>query len=261
MTPALEFRGVSHRFGRSNTAREVLRDVNLSITPGERHALIGPNGAGKSTLFNLACGTLQPSASRTAPAGRILLNGKDIAGLAPHVISRRGLARSHQVTSLFPHLSVRDNLRCAVIGADRHPYAFWRALEGMTAVRARAEAMSEAVGLAEQLDRSADELPYAAQRALEIGIALAGDARVILLDEPTAGMSQDESRGMVELIRRLTAGRTLLLVEHDMEVAFGLADRVSVLAGGALIATGTTDDIRSNAQVREAYPTAENADA
>ncbi len=263
MIAALEFRGISHQFGHrfgrglgpGSDMREVLRAFDLVITPGERHALIGPNGAGKSTLFNIACGALRPS------AGRVILDGADITGLAPFEISRRGLARSQQVTSLFPHLSVRDNLRCAVLGARPDRYAFWRALEGMADVRARAEAMAEAVGLAAQLDRSAGELPYAAQRGLEIGVALAGDAKVILLDEPTAGMSQDESRAMVALIRRLTEGRTLLLVEHDMDVVFGLADRVSVLAGGALIATGTPEDIRRNPQVREVYPTAENADA
>ncbi len=259
MSAALEFRGINHHFGhrvgRSGAMREVLHEINLAITAGERHTLIGPNGAGKSTLFNIACGALRPN------AGRVILNGTDITGLAPFEISRRGLARSQQVTSLFAHLSVRDNLRCAVLGADRRRYAFWRPLEGLTAVRARAEAMAEAVGLAAELDRNAGELPYAAQRALEIGVALAGDAKVVLIDEPTAGMNQDESRAMVALIRRLTEGRTLLLVEHDMDVVFGLADRVSVLAGGALIATGTPDEIRANTQVRDVYPTAEDANA
>jgi len=260
MTPALEFRGISHRFGRSRTARAVLRDVNLSIVAGERHALIGPNGAGKSTLFNLACGTLAPR------AGSIRLHGADIAGLAPHEISRRGLARSHQITSVFATLSVLDNLRCAIIAASggRHaPYAFWRRLESMHEARAQAEAIAAIIGLAACLGQAAGELPYGAQRALELGIAVAGhttedaahgDARsVILLDEPTAGMSLEESRATVELIRRVTAGRTLLLVEHDMDVVFGLADRVSVLAGGVIIATGTPDAIRRHAGVREAY--------
>jgi branched-chain amino acid transport system ATP-binding protein len=260
MTPALEFRGIGHRFGRSNTAREVLRDVNLSITAGERHALIGPNGAGKSTLFNLACGTLTPR------AGSIRLHGADIAGLAPYEISRRGLARSHQVTSVFATLSVLDNLRCAIVASrgGRHaPYAFWRRLDAMQAVRAQAETIAASIGLAACLGQAAGELPYGAQRALELGIAVAGHAAddaanrdtpgVILLDEPTAGMSLEESRATVELIRRVTVGRTLLLVEHDMDVVFGLADRISVLAGGAIITTGTPDAIRRHAGVREAY--------
>ena len=251
MSTALEFRGIGRRFGDT----EVLRDVNLSIARGERHALIGPNGAGKSTLFNLASGTLHPG------SGRILLGCADITGLAPFEISRHGLARSHQVTSLFANLSVLDNIRCAVLGARSDRYAFWRPLEGQHGVRRRAEAVADAVGLLAQIDRSAGELPYAAQRALEIGVALAGDASVILLDEPTAGMNQGESRAMVDLIRRTTQGKTLLLVEHDMDVVFGLADRVSVLAEGRIIATGTPDEIRADPAVRDAYPSGESAHA
>ena len=249
MTPALELRQVGRRFG----ATQVLAGVSLAVMRGERHAIIGPNGAGKSTLFNLVCGTLRPN------TGRILLDGADITSLAAFEISRRGLARSHQITSLFAHLPVFDNLRCAVLGARRQCYAFWRPLQSMREVRERAEAVMAAVGLAQSRDTPAGELPYAAQRALEIGIAIAGDAAeaggagVVLLDEPTAGMSQDEATAAVDLIRRATAGKTLLMVEHDMAVVFGIADRVSVLAGGALIATGTPAEIRANRAVRDAY--------
>ncbi len=245
MSAALEFRGVTLRFG----ATVVLRDASLAVARGERHALIGPNGAGKSTLFNLACGTLRPD------AGRILLDGTDIAGRPPFDISRRGLARSHQVTSLFGELSVLDNLRCAVLGVRRDRYAFWRTLDGMPEVLARAETIADDVGLLGQRTRPARELPYAAQRALEIGVALAGDASLLLLDEPTAGMSQDESRATVELIRRVCAGRTLLLVEHDMDVVFGLADRVSVLSAGSIIASGEPAAVRRHPAVAEVYPT------
>jgi branched-chain amino acid transport system ATP-binding protein len=249
MSAALEFQGITHRFGSVRGHREVLGNVDLAIERGERHALIGPNGAGKSTLINLASGALAPT------AGRIRLEGTDITGRAAHDIARTGLARSHQVTSLFGQLSVFDNLRCAVAAARGHRHTFWRSLDRLHEVRERAEAIAADVGLSAHLEAMPAELPYGAQRALDIGLALAGDARVLLLDEPTAGMGTDESAATVELIRRLTAGRTLVLVEHDMDVVFSLADRISVLAGGRLVATGTPAEIRAHPAVLEAYPT------
>jgi branched-chain amino acid transport system ATP-binding protein len=249
MNAALEFRGVSHRFGAGRGAREVLQHVDLRIAQGERHALIGPNGAGKSTLINLASGSISPA------AGQIRLEGMDITGLAAHEVARAGLARSHQVTSLFGHLNVLDNLRCAVAAARDYRNVFWSSLDRLHDVRARAEAVAADLGLSAQLASLPAELPYGAQRALDIGLALCGDARVLLLDEPTAGMGMDESAATAELIRRISSGRTLLLVEHDMDVVFSLADRVSVLAAGRLIATGTPAEIRAHPAVREAYPT------
>ena len=249
MSATLEFIRVTHRFGAARSLREVLRDVDLAIPAGERHALIGPNGAGKSTLINLASAQLAPT------AGSIRLDGADIAGLAAHDIARAGLARSHQVTSLFGHLSVLDNLRCAVAAARGYRSTFWHSFERLHGIRDRAEAVAADIGLSAQLGALPAELPYGAQRALDIGLALCNDARVLLLDEPTAGMGTDESAATVELIRRVSAGRTLLLVEHDMDVVFSLADRISVLAAGRLIATGTPAEIRAHAAVREVYPT------
>jgi branched-chain amino acid transport system ATP-binding protein len=241
--PALELRGVRKRFGRT----EIIRGVDLAVARGERHAIIGPNGAGKSTLFNLASGRFPVS------DGRILLNGADVTRLRPHQINRRGLSRSFQVTNIFPHLSVFENLRCAVLWSLGYRYAFWRALSGLADARGRAEDVLERIGLARRRDTLAGVLSYAEQRALEIGIAIAGGAEVILLDEPTAGMNRAETAAAVALIRKVTEGKTLVMVEHDMGVVFDLADRVSVLVYGELIASGAPAAIRANPNVQEAY--------
>jgi branched-chain amino acid transport system ATP-binding protein len=243
MTPAVELDGVSKRFDKT----EIIRGVSLAVAPGERHALIGPNGAGKSTLFNLISGRFDVT------AGRIRLNGADITNRKPFEINRRGLSRSFQITNLFHRLSVFENLRCAVLWSLGHRYAFWKRLSRLTDAEERAEDILQRVGLKRRRDIAAGLLTYAEQRALEIGITIAGGADVILLDEPTAGMSRAESKRAVELIRAVTAGKTLLMVEHDMGVVFGLADRVSVVVYGQIIATGTPSEIRSNAAVQEAY--------
>ena len=239
----LSVEGLSKRFGRV----EVLREVTLSIARGERVALIGPNGAGKSTLFNLLSGR------ESASAGRIWLEGRRIDGLRPHQISRLGLARSFQVSHLFPRLSVFDNLRCAMFWSQGLGYSGWRPLSRLRELNRRAEALLERLQLESRRDLAAANLSYAEQRALEIGITVAGGAPVILLDEPTAGMSRSETERCIELIRSLSAGRTLLMVEHDMGVVFGLADRIAVLAQGELIAFGTPAEIRADARVRQAY--------
>jgi branched-chain amino acid transport system ATP-binding protein len=241
--PALELQGVRKRFGRT----EIIRGVDLAVARGERHAIIGPNGAGKSTLFNLASGRFPVS------DGRILLNGADVTRLRPHQINRRGLSRSFQVTNIFPHLSVFENLRCAVLWSLGYRYAFWRALSGLADARGRAEDVLERIGLARRRDTLAGVLSYAEQRALEIGITIAGGAEVILLDEPTAGMNRSETAAAVALIRKVTEGKTLVMVEHDMGVVFDLADRVSVLVYGELIASGAPAAIRANPNVQEAY--------
>jgi branched-chain amino acid transport system ATP-binding protein len=240
---ALELAQVRKSFG--NT--EIIRGVDLAIPRGERHAIIGPNGAGKSTLFNLISGRFPVS------SGAIRLESADITGLKPFQINRKGLSRSFQITNIFRNLSVFENLRCAVLWSLGYKYSFWHRLEGLADARRRAEEALDAIGLHGRHDRPAGLLTYAEQRALEIGITIAGGAGVILLDEPTAGMSRSETDHVVALIRRVTEGKTLVMVEHDMGVVFNLADRISVLVYGEVLATGTPEEIRSNAAVQEAY--------
>ena len=240
---AIELRNVEKNFG--TTA--VIRDVSLKVARGERHAIIGPNGAGKSTLFNLISGYMAPT------AGSILLKDQVVSGLPPYQINRRGLSRSFQVTNVFANMTVWENLRCAVLWAAGHRYAFWKNIDSLPEVRDRTAEILQNIGLTARRDIPDGLLTYAEQRALEIGITTAGGAYVILLDEPTAGMSHAETERAVDLIRRLTEGRTLLIVEHDMSVVFGLADRISVLVYGKIIASGTPQEIRNDPKVREAY--------
>ena len=243
MTAAIEINAVNKSFGNIS----IIRDLNLRVEKGERHAVIGPNGAGKSTTFNLISGYLAPT------SGEIRLNGQVISGLPPYEINRRGLSRSFQVTNVFGRMSVWENIRCAVLWATGHRYAFWKNVDKLPEVRDRTAAILEDVHLTARRDVPASLLTYAEQRALEIGITIAGGADVILLDEPTAGMSRAETERAVDLIRRLSEGRTLLIVEHDMSVVFGLADRISVLVYGQIIASGTPEEIRGNPKVKEAY--------
>lgn len=240
---ALELHEVSKRFGRT----EIIRGVSLQIPRGERHAIIGPNGAGKSTLFNLISGRFEVT------SGRLSLNGRDITNRKPYQINRLGLSRSFQIANLFHRLSVFENLRCSVLWALGHRYSFWKNLNKLTDAEERTEAILDQVGLKRRRDIAAGLLTYAEQRALEIGITIAGGASVILLDEPTAGMSRAESKRAVDLIRDVTHNRTLVMVEHDMSVVFDLADRISVLVYGQVIASGTPAEIRANNAVREAY--------
>ena len=241
--PALDLRGLRKRFGRT----EVLRGVDLAITAGERVALIGPNGSGKSTLFDLVSGRQAPS------SGQIRLHGARIDGLPPYRIHRMGLSRSFQTSHLFPQLSVFENLRCGMLWSLGHRYSLMKFLGGLHDVQARTEQLLQALGLAACRDVPSMNLSYARQRALEIGVTVAGGAEVLLLDEPTAGMSRTETRHFIDLIRRLTVGKTLLMVEHDMGVVFDLADRVAVLVRGEVIAFGTPGEVRSNPQVQQAY--------
>jgi branched-chain amino acid transport system ATP-binding protein len=243
MTPALQLAHLTKRFGRT----EIIRGVSLAVAPGERHALIGPNGAGKSTLFNLISGRHTPS------SGTIALDGADITGRKPFEINRLGLSRSFQITNLFHRLTAFENLRCAALWSLGYRYSFWHRLNGLREVERRADEILQRIGLARRRQTPAGLLTYAEQRALEIGVTIAGGARVILLDEPTSGMSRSETAAAVALIKDLTEGRTLLVVEHDMSVVFGLADRISVLVYGQIIASGTPAEIRANAQVKEAY--------
>jgi len=240
---ALELDGVHKSFG----ATPIIRGVSLAVARGERHAIIGPNGAGKSTLFNLMSGRLAPT------RGRIRLDGRDITGERPYRIARAGLSRSFQVTNIFPRLTVRENLRCAVLWSLGYRYDFWRTADRLHDANERADAVLDQIHLATRRDVLAGVLTYAEQRALEIGITIAGGARVLLLDEPTAGMSRAETHHAVELIRRVSEGRTLVMVEHDMGVVFDLADRISVLVYGEILATDTPPRIREDEGVRTAY--------
>lgn len=241
--PALQLLDVRKSFGRT----AIINGVNLSIAKGERHAIIGPNGAGKSTLFNLISGRFPLS------SGSISLHGEDITGLEAHVINRKGLSRSFQITNIFPRLSVYENIRCAVLWPLGYKYSFWSRVSGLREVRERAEEIVDRIGMTSRRDRPAGVLTYAEQRALEIGVTIAGGADVILLDEPTAGMSRSETDEAVELIRKVTQDKTLIMVEHDMSVVFGLADRISVLVYGEVIASGAPEEIRGNKAVQEAY--------
>ncbi|HZQ60014.1 MAG TPA: ABC transporter ATP-binding protein [Casimicrobiaceae bacterium] len=241
--PALELVDIEKQFGLT----PILRGLSLRVPSGERHAIIGPNGAGKSTLFNVVSGRFAPS------RGSIRLHGRDVTGARPHVINRAGLSRSFQITNIFPRLSVFENVRCGVLWSLGHRYCFWRDVDKLIDARELARHTLDAIGLAGRADVPAGVLTYAEQRALEIGITVAGGASVILLDEPTSGMSRQEADRTVELIRRVSQGRTLLIVEHDMSVVFGLADRISVMVYGRIIASDAPARIRDNAEVQAAY--------
>ena len=240
---AVELLDVHKQFGKT----QIIRGAQLQVRPGERVAIIGPNGAGKSTLFNLISGRFGPT------SGRILLNGQRIDGLTPFEINRRGLSRSFQVSNLFTRLSVFENIRCAVLWAMGYQYSFWKFLSRSHDANERAEQVLRMLKLERRRDHLAMNLTYAEQRALEIGITIAGGADVILLDEPTAGMSKSETTRFIQLIREVTVGKTLLTVEHDMGVVFGLADKIAVLVYGEVIAYDLPEAVRANPRVQEAY--------
>ncbi len=243
MTSALELRAVHKSFGKT----AIINGVDLSITKGERHAIIGPNGAGKSTLFNLISGRFPLT------AGEIHLHGRNVTGMAPQEINRRGLGRSFQITNIFPRMTVYENLRCAVLWSLGYRYAFWKRVNALSDACEKADEMVHRLGLSKRRERLAGVLSYAEQRALEIGVTIAGGADVILLDEPTAGMSHTETEQAVQLIHSVTQGKTLIMVEHDMSVVFGLADRISVLVYGKVLACDAPTAIRANPAVQEAY--------
>jgi branched-chain amino acid transport system ATP-binding protein len=251
MTYALELKDLRKSFGKT----EIIRGVNLGVNAGERVAIIGPNGAGKSTLFNLISGRFEPS------SGDVLLGGTSITGKRPFEINRLGLSRSFQITNIFPKLSVFENLRCGVLWSLGYKYTFLKFLSGMDDANARATELMEMIRLDKKRDVLAANLTYAEQRALEIGITIAGGANVILLDEPTAGMSTSETARFVRLIKEVTVGKTLLMVEHDMGVVFGLADKVAVVVYGEVLAFDEPAAVRANERVQEAYLGSSIADA
>ncbi len=243
MTYALELKDLRKSFGKT----EIIRGANLAVNAGERVAVIGPNGAGKSTLFNLISGRFEPT------SGEILLHGQRIDGKRPFEIHRMGLSRSFQITNIFPTLSVFENLRCSVLWSLGYRYTFLKFLADLEDANERAEQLMEMIRLDRRKDVLAMNLTYAEQRALEIGITIAGGAQVILLDEPTAGMSKSETKRFINLIKEVTVGKTLLTVEHDMGVVFGLADKIAVVVYGEVIAYDTPEKVRANARVQEAY--------
>ena len=240
---ALELRDLRKSFGKT----EIIRGVNLAVRRGERVAIIGPNGAGKSTLFNLISGRFAPT------SGQVLLEGQRIDGKKPYQINRLGLSRSFQITNIFPKLSVFENLRCGVLWSLGYRYTMFRFLADLDDANERAEQLMEMIRLDKKRDTLAMNLTYAEQRALEIGITIGGGAGVVLLDEPTAGMSKSETSRFIDLIREVTVGKTLLTVEHDMGVVFGLADKIAVVVYGEVIAFDTPEAVRANPQVQEAY--------
>ena len=248
---ALELKALRKNFGKT----EIIRGVDLAVKAGERVAVIGPNGAGKSTLFNLISGRLAPT------SGEVLLNGQRIDGRKPYEINRLGLARSFQITNIFPKLSVFENLRCGVLWSLGYKYTFLRFLSNLDDANARTEELIRQIGLERKRDVHAVNLTYAEQRALEIGVTIAGGASVILLDEPTAGMSKTETSHFIALIKHVTTGKTLLTVEHDMGVVFGLADRIAVVVYGEVIAFDTPENVRADPRVQKAYLGSAVADA
>lgn len=242
-TYALELKDLRKSFGKT----EIIRGINLAIPAGERVGIIGPNGAGKSTLFNLISGRFEPT------SGDVLLNGQRLNGKKPFEINRMGLSRSFQITNIFPKLSVFENLRCGVLWSLGYKYTFLKFLADLDDANERANELMEMVKLDKKRDVLAMNLTYAEQRALEIGITIAGGANVILLDEPTAGMSKSETSRFIKLIKDVTVGKTLLTVEHDMGVVFGLADKIAVVVYGELIAYDVPEAVRASQKVQEAY--------
>ncbi len=240
---ALELKDLRKSFGKT----EIIRGINLAIPSGERVGIIGPNGAGKSTLFNLISGRFEPT------SGDVLLNGQSLKGKKPFEINRMGLSRSFQITNIFPKLSVFENLRCGVLWSLGYKYTFLKFLADLDDANDRADELMTMIKLEKKRDLLAANLTYAEQRALEIGITIAGGANVILLDEPTAGMSRSETSRFINLIKQVTVGKTLLTVEHDMGVVFGLADKVAVVVYGEVIAYDVPEAVRADRRVQEAY--------
>jgi branched-chain amino acid transport system ATP-binding protein len=220
---------------------------SLSVGKGKRHAIIGPNGAGKTTLFNLLSGRFKPT------RGQILFHGRDITGMSPYRISRLGIARSFQIINVFPQLTVFENVHTVLMSKSHIRYNFLRNLKKWKKVTEETLPLLEQIGLLDKKDVPAGFLSYGEQRALEVGLTIASDPEVILLDEPTAGMSMDETRQAIKLIDKVTKGKTLVIIEHDMEVIFSLADVITVMHYGEIVATGSPEEIRKNPKVKEAY--------
>jgi branched-chain amino acid transport system ATP-binding protein len=239
----LELRNIHHDFA----GLQVLTGIDLEVREGERHAIIGPNGAGKSTLFNIITGRYTPR------QGRVLYRGRDITGAAPHAIARLGVGRSFQIINIFPRLTVFQNVRSAVLSRRHMRLDPWSLLDRQAEVTREAEEVLDMVGLTDRRQVLASALSYGEQRELELALTVATRPDLVMLDEPTAGLHREDTRRAVSLIRQVTEKRTLLMVEHDMDVVFTLADRISVIYYGRVLATGTPDEIRRDENVKRAY--------
>ena len=243
MTAILEIEEVDKDF----SGLKVLIGINLTVEEGERHGIIGPNGAGKSTLFNVITGKYRVS------RGRVSFRGEDITNWSPFKLSRHGLARSFQVTNLFPNMTVYENVRNVILARQGKRFDMFSRLAKLEEVNAETNDVLKTIGLEEFYEIPAGELAYGHQRALEIGLVLANKPDLILLDEPTAGMTAEETREAVRLIDRVTKGKTLVIIEHDMDVVFTISDRITVIHYGEILATGLPQAIRENQKVKKAY--------
>jgi branched-chain amino acid transport system ATP-binding protein len=239
----LELKDVYKDFG----GLEVLFGINLGIREGERHAIIGPNGAGKSTIFNLITGRYPVS------RGKIFFKGEDVTGVSPYKLNRQGLSRSFQITNIFKTMTVFQNVRNAILSRNKIRFNLFSRLDRMEAINRQTEEILKQIGLSERKEIVSGLLSYGEQRALEIGLTIATIPDLILLDEPTAGMSTEETREAVKLIGKVTEGKTLIIVEHDMEVVFSLADRITVIYYGEVLASGPPGEIRNDQKVKDAY--------
>jgi branched-chain amino acid transport system ATP-binding protein len=239
----LETKDLHHDFG----GLQVIFGIDLQVQEGERHAIIGPNGAGKTTLFNLITGTYRPS------RGQIFFKGKEVTGTRPHELTRLGMGRSFQITSTFNRLTTFQNIRLAILSKKGIRFQLFRQVDKMREITQETEEVLKRIHLDRERDMPAGVLSYGKHRSLEISLAMATDPDLIMLDEPTAGMSRDETHHAVDLIRRLTEGKTLVIIEHDMDVVFSLADRITVLHYGQILATGSPAEIRQNQAVKDAY--------
>ena len=239
----LEIRGLSKNF----SGFQAINNIDFTLDEGARHAIIGPNGAGKTTFFNLITGHLDPS------SGDVLFRGKSMVGLPPHAIVKKGIARSFQRINIYPRMTVSENVQVALIARDERHLNLWMPAHGLN--EAETCDLLELVGLLDERDEIAGELAYGRQKQLELAISLASDPQVLLLDEPTAGMSPTETRESIQLIDRISKERhlTLLFTEHDMSVVFGIADQITVLHHGEIIASGSPDEVRNNSDVRSVY--------
>ena len=242
-TPLLYVESLTKNFG----GLVALDHTSLSVQAGEIHALIGPNGAGKTTLIHHISGAMH------ADAGRIVFDGHDVTQLPLHQRARQGLVRSYQITSVFPHLSVQDNLALAILATQKSGFGFWRGASRDRARFSQADAMAERMGLSDHRMQAAGTLSHGAQRQLEVGLVLCTNPKLMLLDEPMAGMGPDESQRMVELLKSLRGSITIVLVEHDMDAVFRLADTISVLVSGRVVVSGNAEQIKNDVAVQHAY--------
>jgi len=242
-TAILETHGLTKDF-KGFTA---VKDINLSVQTGSIHALIGPNGAGKTTFFNLLTKFLEPT------SGQIIYDGRDITRARPAGIAQLGLVRSFQISAVFPHLSARENVRIALQRKLGVSYQFWRPLRILNQLNEKAQATLEQVGLGKFADVEAIELPYGQKRALEIATTIALEPRLMLLDEPTQGMSAEDVSTVTDLIKRVVEGRTIVMVEHNLNVVSTLADQITVLSRGEILAEGNYEEVSNNPEVMEAY--------